>query len=71
MTYQKYLAQQPSHNFSAKERYTQFLAFFIVIFIFINVDLIKHEHRLSIKCLQQSTALRTSGIKFYFSVKLD
>lgn len=52
------IAQQPNHIVSAKGRYTQFLAFLIVIFKFMNVDFIKHEYRLSIKCLQKSTALR-------------
>lgn len=35
-----------------------------------NVDFIKHEHRLNVKCLQKSTALRKWVIKFYFSLKL-
>lgn len=47
--YQKYLVQQPKHIFSAKESYTLFSAFLIVILKFMNVDFIKHEHSLT-KC---------------------
>lgn len=58
--YQKYLAQQPSDIFSAKERDAQFLAFIIVIFKFMNVDFIQHEH--SVKRLQKSIAFRKKAI---------
>ena len=65
IVYQKYLVQQASHFLCKTEIYTvPFIL--IVIFKFMKVDFIKHEHKLSVKCLRKSTAFRKWIIKLYF-----